>query len=48
METSTADRDLVTIEQARIQAGQARLQMYSVIIAAVVLAVALYAALHKG
>lgn len=45
--SGSTDRDLVQIEQTRIQAAQARLQMYAVIIAAIVLAVALYAALHK-
>jgi hypothetical protein len=46
VETSTSDRDAVLIEQARIQATQARMQLAGVLIAALVLAVALYAALH--
>jgi hypothetical protein len=47
VETSTSDRDAIAIEQARIQAAQARMQMYALIIAAVVLALGIYAALHK-
>lgn len=46
VETSTTSRDDLAIEQARIQAGQARLQLYGVIIAAIVVAISLYAALH--
>jgi hypothetical protein len=47
VETSSISRDDLAIESARIQAAQARLQLYGVIIAAVVLALGLYAALHK-
>jgi hypothetical protein len=47
VETSTADRDILAIEQARIQAAQARLQLFGVIIAAIVLALGVYAAFHK-
>lgn len=47
VETSTSDRDAVMIEQARLQAAQARMQMIALIIAAIVLAVGVYAAFHK-
>lgn len=47
VETSSTDRDLLAVETARIQASQARLQLYGIIIAAIVLALSLYAALHK-
>ena len=47
VETSSTDRDLLAVEAARIQASQARLQLYGIIIAAIVLALSLYAALHK-
>jgi hypothetical protein len=47
VETGTDVRDALALEQSRIQAGQARLQLYGVIIAAIVLALGLYAALHK-
>jgi hypothetical protein len=47
VETSSSDRDVLAIEQGRIQAQQARLQLYGLIIAAIVLGVALYAAIHK-
>ena len=45
--TSTSDRDAIAIEAARIQAASARTQVYALIIAALVLAVGLFAALHK-
>jgi hypothetical protein len=47
VETSTADRDILAIEQARIQAAQARTQVYALIIAAIVLALGIYGAFHK-
>jgi hypothetical protein len=47
VETSSTDRDQVAMEMARIAAAQARMQMYALVIAALVLAIALYAALHK-
>jgi hypothetical protein len=47
VETSSTDRDALAIEAAKIQAAQARTQVYALIIAALVLAVGLYAALHK-
>ncbi len=47
VETSSSDRDQLAVEQAKIQAQQARMQMYALIIAAVVLALGLYGALHK-
>ena len=46
VETSSSDRDILAVESARIQAAQARLQLYGIIIAAIVLALSLYAALH--
>jgi hypothetical protein len=47
VETSTSDRDALAIEAAKIQAASARTQVYALIIAAVVLAVAIYGAFHK-
>ena len=54
VETSSSDRDAVAIEQARLQtlqtqmqASQARMQLIAVVIAAIVLAVGIYAAFHK-
>jgi hypothetical protein len=47
VETSTSDRDAVMLEQTRIQAAQARMQLYALVIAAVVLAIGIYAAFHK-
>jgi hypothetical protein len=47
VETTTDARDLVAIDQARIQAQQARLQLIGLVIAAIVLAVGIYAAFHK-
>jgi hypothetical protein len=47
VETSTGDRDALAVRQAEIQAAQARMQLYGLIIAAVVLALGLYAAFHK-
>lgn len=47
VEASSSDRDAVAIEQARIQAAQARMQMYALVIAAVILALSIYAAFHK-
>ena len=46
VETTTADRDLVMIEQARLQSAQTRMQMYALVIAAIVLALGIYAAFH--
>jgi hypothetical protein len=47
VETSATTRDDVSIEAARIQAAAQRTQVYALIIAALVLAVGLYAAFHK-
>lgn len=47
VETSTADRDLVMLEQARLQGAQTRMQLYALVIAAIVLAVGLYASFHR-
>jgi hypothetical protein len=47
VETGTETRDAIAIEAARIQAASARTQVYALIIAALVLAVGLYAAFHK-
>jgi hypothetical protein len=47
VETSSYDRDLVAIEQARIQASQARMQLFALVIAAIVLAIGIYTAFHK-
>jgi hypothetical protein len=47
VETSSSDRDLVAIEQARIQASQARMQLFALVIAAIVLAIGIYTAFHK-
>jgi hypothetical protein len=46
-ETSTSDRDALAIEQARIAAANSRMQLYGLIIAAVVLALGFYATFHK-
>jgi hypothetical protein len=47
VETSTTDRDAVNLRIAEIQASQARMQMIALVFSAVVIAIALYAALHK-
>jgi hypothetical protein len=47
VETSTDGRDALALRQAEIQASQARMQMYALIIAAIVLALGLYGAFHK-
>jgi hypothetical protein len=47
VESSSTDRDTVMLEQTRIQAAQSRMQMYALIIAAIVLALGVYAAFHK-
>jgi hypothetical protein len=47
VETSSSDRDTLLLEQTRIAASQARMQMIALVIAALVVAVSLYAALHK-
>ena len=44
---ATTDRDALMLEQTRIQAAQARLQLYGLIVAAIVLAIGIYAAFHK-
>ena len=46
VETSSTDRDAVMIEQTRLQAAQARMQFYALVIAAIVLAIGIYAAVH--
>lgn len=46
VETSSIDRDLLAVEQAKVQASQARMQMYALVIAAIVLALGIYAAFH--
>jgi hypothetical protein len=46
-ETSSSSRDDREIEVARIQAAQARMQLYGLVLAAIVIAISLYAALHK-
>ena len=47
VETSSTDRDAVALEQAKIAAANSRMQMYALIIAAIVLALGVYAAFHK-
>jgi len=47
VETGSDSRDAIMLESARIQASQARMQMVALVIAAVVLAIGLYTALHK-
>jgi hypothetical protein len=47
VETSSSDRDGAAVESTRIQAAQARLQLYALIIAAIVLAIGVYATFHK-
>jgi len=47
VETGTSERDALAIEQARIQAAQARMQMIALVFGAIVLALAVYAAFHK-
>lgn len=47
VETSTSDRDAVTVRVAEIQASQARMQLIALIFAALVIAISLYAAFHK-
>jgi hypothetical protein len=47
VETTTGNRDDIAIEQARLQAAQARMQMIALVIAAVVLALGIYAAFHR-
>jgi hypothetical protein len=47
VDTSASNRDDLAIEQSRIQAAQARMQMYALVIAAIVLALGLYGAFHK-
>jgi len=46
VESSTTDRDALAIKQAEIQASQSRMQMYALIIAAIVLGLSVYAAFH--
>jgi hypothetical protein len=46
VETTSGSRDDIAIEQARLQAAQTRMQFYGLLIAALVLAVGLYGALH--
>lgn len=48
VETSSSDRDELLLAQTRIAAAQARMQMIALVIAALVLAIGLYAALHKS
>ncbi len=47
VETSTSDRDAVTVRVAEIQASQARMQLIALVFAALVIAISLYAAFHK-
>jgi hypothetical protein len=47
VETSTADRDTLALETARIQAAAQRTQVYGLIVAVIVLALGIYAAFHK-
>lgn len=47
VETGSEARDAVVIEQARIEAAAQRTQVLALIVAALVLAVGLYVALHK-
>jgi hypothetical protein len=46
VETSTDARDAIAIEAARIQAASQRTQVYGLIVAAIVLALSIYAAFH--
>jgi hypothetical protein len=46
VETSSDSRDAVMIEQARIQAAQARMQLTALVIAALVLAIGIYTTFH--
>ena len=47
VESSTSARDDVAVEQARIAAGSSRTQVYALVVAALILAVGIYAAFHK-
>jgi hypothetical protein len=47
VETRDVRGDAVAIEQARIQAAQARMQMFALVIAAFLLALGIYGAFHK-
>lgn len=47
VESSTGTRDELLAEQGRMQAAMARMQLWGVIIAAVILAIGLYTALHR-
>jgi hypothetical protein len=47
VESTTGDRDSVMAEQARLQASQTRMQFYGLIFAAIVIALSVYAAVHK-
>lgn len=46
VESSTSDRDAVALESARIQAQSARNQQWALVISALFLAIAIYAAFH--
>jgi hypothetical protein len=46
VETSTADRDTLALEAARVQAAAQRTQVYGLIVAVIVLALGIYAAFH--
>ena len=46
-DTTTTNRDAVAIEQARIQATQARMQLVGLIFGFIVLAISVYATFHK-
>ena len=47
VETSTSDRDALGLQTAQVQVAMARMQLYGLIIAAVVLALGAYVAFHK-
>jgi hypothetical protein len=46
VETSVGDRDALAVRQAEIQAQQARMQMWALLVAVIVLGIALYTTFH--
>ena len=46
VEGSSVDRDVNALEAVRIQAAQARMQMYALVFAAIIVALGIYAAFH--
>jgi len=46
VEGSSADRDVTALEAVRIQTAQARMQMYALVFAAIIVALGIYGAFH--